>query len=166
MQDQFNNMDMLRDFSYVGWRLVHYKGGRLAFLNKELRNFDKVNTKHRSGLTKNQTRPPGHPPILDDYDTLIIAIDEAYEEYWVVLNRVKEARQLHPVPREQYRDVLEHMADMGMLGKDGYVWMDSPDEFVSFSAPPPPWVIHFLYSPLGKWIIVSTPPYSSTPRSH
>ncbi len=163
MQDRFKNMGMIRDFSYVNWRVMLDKGGRLAFLSAELRRSDKERGEHLKSLTKNQTRPAGHPPIRGDYDDLIAACNEASKEYTAACARIQEMQRFHPVPHEQYKNLLEHMAEKGMLDKEGYVWMDSPDEFVSMSAPPSRWVVRFLYSPLGKWIIVSrTPPPNNT----
>ncbi|KAL2015828.1 hypothetical protein VTK56DRAFT_4718 [Thermocarpiscus australiensis] len=165
MQDRFNNMDMFRDFSYVAWRLILYKGGRLAFLCSELHRFDRERGENSRSLTKNQTRAPGHPPIRGDFDDLIAELDKEFEGYAAVCARYREMRRLHPVPREQYRDLLDHMAEKGMLDKEAYVWMNSPDEFVSISAPPAPWLTRFLYSSVGKWLIKKTSRRGSDPHS-
>lgn len=156
MQDQFNNMDMVRDYSYVRRRLILYSAGRMAFLCAKLREYEREHKEHSKCLTENQKRAPGNPPVLDSkYDALMAALREEEELYSSLCSRHREMRQLHPTPREQYRDLLQHTISKGMLDEEGYLWMDSPDEFSSISAPPPPWVIRIVYSRFGKWLIVS-----------
>jgi hypothetical protein len=159
-------MDMSRDFSYVWKRWELYNGGRLAFLQQELYNYEKERTDHLRCLTKNQKRPPGHPPIMEDhYDILMNDLASVLQTHASIRAQSREMRQLYPVPREQYRDLLEHMAEHGMLEREGYLYFDSPDEFSSVFPLPPLWVIRFLYSPFGKWVIVSDATAVSPSRS-
>ncbi|GAB1314276.1 hypothetical protein MFIFM68171_04486 [Madurella fahalii] len=154
MQDRFNNMDMFRDYSYLRRRSMLYRAGRMAFLSGELQKYEREHSEHAKCLTRNQKRPPGHPPILDsEFDVLMAAILEEEEAYSSLCSRHREMRELHPAPREQYRHMLQHITDQGMLDREGYWWLDSPDEFNTMSRPHPPWVIRIVYSPLGQWLI-------------
>lgn len=170
MHDQFNNLCVFRDFSWVLWQLTLYKGRRLAFLSNRLRQFDRDRTEHLRGLTEYQKRLPGQTVAPSDYDVLMEEIERGYNEYWPLCERRQQLHRLHPVPREQWEDLLRHAVERGMLDRDAYAWMDSPDEFVSPSPPPPAWVVRFVYSRVGKWIIAShllplTPPFFFSPST-
>ncbi|KXX77312.1 hypothetical protein MMYC01_208541 [Madurella mycetomatis] len=96
---------------------------------------------------------------------------EEEKAYTSLCSRHKEMRQFHPTPREQYRDLLQHTIDKGMFDKEGYLWMNSPDEMNSLSPPHPSWVMRIAYSGFGNWLIKhfgsreGDPQWRSVPRS-
>ncbi|KAK3378224.1 hypothetical protein B0H63DRAFT_548151 [Podospora didyma] len=163
IQQQFSNADIFRSFDYIGLRLILHAAARVAFLEDKLAGFDNdQSTTPLRSLTESQTRPPGHSHVNNDYDTLMADLKEAYLEHTTLLCKYRDLRQLHPVPRPHYRDMLRCMIEEGKLDRDAYGWMKSPDEFVSISEPPHRLMLWLLYSTFGKWLMKKAVSQGST----
>ncbi|KAK0720437.1 hypothetical protein B0H67DRAFT_187688 [Lasiosphaeris hirsuta] len=155
MPDYVNNADIFRTYSYLSVRLIQYSGGRLAFLQAKLDEYDQRENIHLRGLTGYQTRVPGCPEVQGEYDLLMEAMVEEYLQYTRLVSGYKQMLQLHPVPRPHYEDMLGPILRDNMLNMDGLMWMNSPDEACSVSKPLPKVMVWLLHCRLIKRLLRS-----------
>ncbi|KAK4201961.1 hypothetical protein QBC40DRAFT_347341 [Triangularia verruculosa] len=153
-QENHGNMELIRDFSYPAKVLTHYVGSELACLVNELRSFSTEHNEELRRLTKNQTRPAGHPPILAEYDVIMQALQEKYLQYTTIVEKTIYLRKnLYPANLAPVYDFVGAIFDGKMLDKGSHVYWDHLEEQCYIDPPPPSWVEKVIYSRVGMWLI-------------
>ncbi|KAK3378225.1 hypothetical protein B0H63DRAFT_240927 [Podospora didyma] len=154
IDEQFPSEAIFHSFSYSLLILLRDAEMRAAFLQSKLFEFHAQN-KDLRGLNRHQTRLPGQPVDEDDeYKKLLDEQYEALTRYDTLVFQYRQMKQLHPVPRPQFRDTFRHMVAGRMFNREVYdVWMASPDEFVSIDEPLRSCMINIFYSAFGKWLM-------------
>jgi hypothetical protein len=143
MPERIDGTDVVRSFNTVGRRLIHYTGGRLAFLEQVLDEHDKEMNGIR-GLTAYQTRLPGQYVGKSDYDLLIEEVKESYRCFGKLspssphsapanilegelTHLCKEINTLYPLSRPRYRQILQYILNTVHLSPPSLLFFNVPE---------------------------------------
>ncbi len=185
MPDKYEYADVLRDYSYSFQRSIIYVGGRLAYLNEKLDEFDKKKGANLRGLTAHQRRLPGQPDTntMGEFDVFMAEMMKEQRLYgrmillypvvgrivsradirWPLAELVEKRNMLlslDKVPKQLFfKSIVRTVLSKGMLDEDGLLWLNAPDEARHMSKPLPKLLVWLMYSPVGCWIVVSMLPY-------
>ncbi|KAK4188188.1 hypothetical protein QBC35DRAFT_209487 [Podospora australis] len=142
-----SNLQLVRAFRDVRFRLLNHYSCRLALLNDRVRALDEQGGEHLRRLTKNQMRPAGHPQMPDDvYEVHLEEMAELSKKIHEIQCALESVDKLYSVPRSLFRDFFDWILSNKLLDQtrdesSAWVSYNSPLDMVSLRPQEWPWII-------------------------